>query len=384
MVEPYGFLSAGRHDLTEKREFERGASSASRERRRLEALASYHILDTPREPDFDEVAELAAEICETPIAVVNLIAAERQFFKAEVGLGVRETPLESSFCAKAILEEDFLEVPDATRDPRFDCNPLVTGDAGLRFYAGKLLKTIDGLPIGTLCVLDTRPRALTSLQRRALDVLGRQLMSQIELRRVIKQKDDLLAQRNLIQQETTHRLKNTMTMVQAIASQTLRKDASRGALAEFQARMQSLASAHDILLRQEWDAADMEAVLREVVGQVAPLDRFRINGPAVKLGARAALSTSLIAHELATNAMKHGALSSDVGRIEISWSVAGDLLTLNWEETGGPPAVRPARVGFGSKLINLGLVGSGSVDLRYEPTGLRVVLTASLEELRLP
>lgn len=357
--------------------------SQTREQRRLEALASYGLLDTPRERDFDEVAELAAEICETPIAVVNLIASDRQFFKAEVGLGVRETPLESSFCAKAILEDDFLEVPDATQDPRFDCNPLVTGEGGLRFYAGKLLKTAEGLPIGTLCVLDTRPRVLTSLQRRALDVLGRQVMSQIELRRVITQKDELLAQRSLIQQETTHRLKNTMTMVQAIASQTLRKDASQGALAEFQSRMQSLASAHDILLRQDWDAADMEVVLREVVGQVAPPDRFTVAGPAVKLGARAALSTSLIAHELATNAMKHGALSDEAGTIKISWSLANDLLILDWLESGGPPAVRPERFGFGSKLINLGLVGSGSVDLRYEATGLRVVLTASLEELRL-
>ncbi len=354
------------------------------ELRRLEALASYRIMDTPRERDFDEVAKLASDICETPIAVVNLIAAQRQFFKAEVGLGVRETPLESSFCAKAILEDDYLEVPDATRDPRFECNPLVTGEAGLRFYAGKLLKTGDGLPIGTLCVLDTRPRSLNSLQRRALEVLGRQVMSQIELRRAIAQKDELLTQRTLIQQETTHRLKNTMTMVQAIASQTLRKDASAGALAQFQARMQSLASAHDILLRQDWDAASMEAVLREVVGQIAPVDRFKISGPPVTLGARAALSTSLVAHELTTNAMKHGALSREAGMIDIAWSSVGDLLTLDWTEKGGPPAVQPAKFGFGSKLINLGLVGSGSADVRYEPSGLRVVFTASLEELRLP
>ncbi len=158
------------------------ADTSEREARRLAALRRYDILDTPREAAFDEITALAAEICETPIAVVNLIDGERQFFKAEVGLGVRETPLESSFCAKAILEDDFLLVPDATRDHRFDCNPLVTGAPHLRFYAGALLKTAEGLPIGTLCVLDTAPKDLSPLQQRTLQVLARQVMNQLELR----------------------------------------------------------------------------------------------------------------------------------------------------------------------------------------------------------
>ncbi|PVM83701.1 hybrid sensor histidine kinase/response regulator [Caulobacter radicis] len=158
------------------------AAASEREARRLAALRRYDILDTPREAAFDEIVALAAEICGAPIAVVNLIDEHRQFFKAEVGLGVRETPLESSFCAKAILEDDFLLVPDATRDHRFDCNPLVTGDPHLRFYAGALLKTAEGLPIGTLCVLDTAPKDLSPLQQRTLQVLARQVMSQLDLR----------------------------------------------------------------------------------------------------------------------------------------------------------------------------------------------------------
>ena len=160
---------------------------------RLAALASYDILDTPPERDFDDVAELASEICGTPIAVVNLIDAERQFFKAEVGLGVRSTPLESSFCAKAILEEDFLVVPDATKDPRFDCNPLVTGEPGLRFYAGALLKTDEGYAIGTVCVLDFQARTLSALQEKTLRVLARQVMKQLELRKSLKARDEARA-----------------------------------------------------------------------------------------------------------------------------------------------------------------------------------------------
>ncbi|MBD8552186.1 hypothetical protein [Sphingomonas sp. CFBP 8764] len=99
-----------------------------REQERLAALARYEVLDTPREQSFDELAALTARLCDAPIAVVNLVGDGRQFFKAEVGLGVRETPLESSFCVKALLEDDLLVVPDLTLDTRFECNPLVTGD----------------------------------------------------------------------------------------------------------------------------------------------------------------------------------------------------------------------------------------------------------------
>ncbi|GJD52504.1 hypothetical protein OPKNFCMD_5270 [Methylobacterium crusticola] len=145
------------------------------------------MLDTPREEEFDGIAELAAEICGTPIAVVNLIGPGRQFFKAEVGLGVRETPLESSFCRQALLQDDFLYVPDAGQDPRFAGNPLVTGEPGLRFYAGALLKTPDGQPIGTVCVLDTKPRALSERQQASLKHLARQTMTQLELRRTLRE-----------------------------------------------------------------------------------------------------------------------------------------------------------------------------------------------------
>ena len=159
------------------------------EKRRLAALARYDILDTPREASFDEIAVFAARLCDAPIAVVNLIGDGRQFFKAEVGLGVRETPLGTSFCAKAILEEDFLLVPDATKDARFDGNPLVVGEPGIRFYAGALLKTAENLPLGTLCVLDYRPRHLTDLQQDGLRVLARQVMAQLELRRAVAESD---------------------------------------------------------------------------------------------------------------------------------------------------------------------------------------------------
>ena len=152
---------------------------------RVSALRGYGILDTPREEAFDKVVRLIARVFDAPIAVVNLIDTDRQWFKAETGLGVRETPLETSFCAHALLQQDGMVVPDATEDPRFQCNPLVTGEMGLRFYAGRLLKTPEGLPLGTLCVLDdkARPEGITDLQSETLDVLADLVMEQITLRR---------------------------------------------------------------------------------------------------------------------------------------------------------------------------------------------------------
>ncbi|MBI2261342.1 MAG: PAS domain-containing protein [Caulobacterales bacterium] len=152
---------------------------------RLAALRAYDILDTPREAAFDDIVNLVARVFDAPIAVVNLIDEGRQWFKAETGLGVRETPLETSFCAHAILMQDRMVVPDATRDERFACNPLVTEAPHLRFYAGEVLKSAEGLPIGTLCVLDDKPRpeGATPLQMNTLQVLAAQVMTQLELRR---------------------------------------------------------------------------------------------------------------------------------------------------------------------------------------------------------
>jgi PAS domain S-box-containing protein len=150
---------------------------------RSAALQSYCVLDTPREAEFDDLARIASEVCGTPIAVVNLVDTDRQFFKAEIGLGVREAPLETSFCGQALLVEDFMMVPDASKDARFECNPLATVEPGLRFYAGALLKTRDGLAIGTLSVLDVRPKVLDDYQIRTLKLLAKQAMAQLELRK---------------------------------------------------------------------------------------------------------------------------------------------------------------------------------------------------------
>lgn len=343
------------------------------------------MLDSPRERDFDEIAELASRICETPIAVVNLIAEARQFFKAEVGLGVRETPLDSSFCAKAILEEEFLYVPDATKDPRFDCNPLVIGEPCLRFYAGALLRTAEGHAIGTVCVLDYLPRDLTELQQDSLKVLARQVMRQLELRKALRDRDEAQRQQAVLNSEIAHRMKNTLAMVQAIATQTLKGVTERDAVDAFGQRISAMGVAHDQLLQQDWEAASLYRVIRPMLEVHGDGGRIVTAGPDVELGPKATVSISLLLHELATNAAKYGALSVPDGKVDLSWQIelAGDvpMLRMTWEESGGPLVSEPTRRSFGSRLIKMGLLGNGGVDKQWLPSGLVAKLEAKMADI---
>lgn len=151
--------------------------------KRLKVLWQYDVLDTVPEEVFDDLTDLAAHICEAPVAMISLVAEDRQWFKAKVGISLTETARDISFCAHAILNDDLLVIPDATKDPRFRDNPLVTGPERIRFYAGAPLVTPDGHALGTLCVLDKKPRKLRAEQQNALRVLARHVVSQLELRR---------------------------------------------------------------------------------------------------------------------------------------------------------------------------------------------------------
>jgi PAS domain S-box-containing protein len=178
-----------------------GASPWS-EQQRLLALANASILDTPAEPAFDELAALAAQLCGAPMAQINFIDATRQWSKSQYGLAEPQVlPRDESFCAQAIYYSPALIVDDLSVDSRFATHAQVAGGALLRFYAGTVLLSADGLPLGALCVLDVQPRQLTEQQKAGLAMLARQVMSQLELRRALLDQRDS----EVRQQLATHR-----------------------------------------------------------------------------------------------------------------------------------------------------------------------------------
>ena len=164
---------------------------------RLAALDAYGILDSAAEPGFDDIVALAAEICGTPTALVSLVDRDRQWFKARLGFPLSETGLSHSVCVHALTQDDVLVIPDLAAYPLTSENPLVTGGHHLRFYAGAVLKTPGGVAFGSLCVIDTVPRAdgLSPRQANALRALARQVVALMELRRAVAERDAALATR---------------------------------------------------------------------------------------------------------------------------------------------------------------------------------------------
>jgi diguanylate cyclase (GGDEF)-like protein len=181
---------------------------------RLSALYSYRILDTPPEQDFEEIIALAAQIVNVPIALISLVDRDRQWFKANIGLNVSETARNISFCTLAIKGTGIFEIRDATQDDRVQNSPLVTSEPHLRFYAGMPLITSDGQGIGTLCTMDRVPRELTEAQRKALEILGRQVMARLELRRILRQREARDSDRMALQ-ELSNMLHSCLKMEEA-------------------------------------------------------------------------------------------------------------------------------------------------------------------------
>jgi GAF domain-containing protein len=177
------------------------ARTAKNEKQRLEVLWHYDVLDTVPEEVFDEMTDLAATICEAPIALISLVDEDRQWFKAKKGMSVSETARDISFCAHTILGDELFIVSDATKDNRFKNNPLVTKNPKIRFYAGAPLVTPNGHALGSLCVMDKEPRKLRTDQQKALRVLARHVVTQLELRRQARELTEVHASRAQIESE---------------------------------------------------------------------------------------------------------------------------------------------------------------------------------------
>jgi two-component sensor histidine kinase len=193
-------------------------------------------------------------------------------------------------------------------------------------------------------------------------------------------------QQRLLNNELSHRIKNLFAMVQAISLQTLRALKERGEVKTLQQRLQALSGAHDILLRNNWIEASVSDVVAAALDALGAADRIVVNGPQVTIGSKAALSMTLLLHELGTNAVKYGALSTPQGRIDLSWAVDAsdrfDQFDLRWVESDGPLIeAPPGKGGFGTRLLSTGLTGNGGMTLDYKRDGLAATFVAPLREM---
>ena len=302
---------------------------------RLRSLERYGILDTDPEPAFDDIVDLIAAICEVPVALVSFVQADRQWFKAETGTGLCETPIEQSICSHAILEDDLLEVSDTWEDPRTADNPLCRGEAPFRFYAGAVLRDGEGLPLGTLCVLDRVPRRLNQVQRKALTALAGQVMRELELRLALRREE-------LLRREIDHRVKNSLTSIGALISlqsaRTVHAE-TRDALDSVRQRVAALTSLHAEL----HDASDgvqvrLDRFLRRAAdamrGMLGDGVSLQIDVEPATLDSRQANSIALLVNEFVANAAKHAFPGGRRGRVMIRGRHGDDGYLLDCSDDG--------------------------------------------------
>jgi two-component sensor histidine kinase len=346
------------------------------EERRLKALYRLGILDTPRERKFDDVVEIAAMFCQTPIAVISLVDEHRQWFKAEVGFDRREMPVETSFCAHAILENDLVVVDDLSQDKRFADNPLVTGEPHLRFYAAAPLVSDEGLPLGTLCVYDHKPRTLDEEQRRLLKVLAQQVVAQFRLNQVegiekvsaslsslLTEQQQLISRNEILRREIDHRVRNSLQLIADFLSAqgTSTGDPEVAAqLKEARNRVMAVASVHDRLHRSaEAGSLPVRTFLEDLCASLAEtkpawIDAVRVHAADVELAPDQMMALGLAANELVANAFKHAYDHDRRGAVEVNFAVQGGEGVLTVSDSGiglplGPPGERTG--GLGTKVL---------------------------------
>lgn len=487
-------------------------TETDRELKRLSDLKVFDLGGLQEDPTLKSVTDFAAKLCDTPIALVSFVEADRQWFPARTGLLARETPRETSFCAHTMRGTEIMVVPDAATDPLFRDNALVVGEPGIRFYAGAPLVSDDGVQLGALCVIDRVPRSdLTLLQREGLKVLASTIVAQLAQRRSnlhqagvlgeqesrfriladtmpqmvwstlpdgyhdyynarwyeftgvpagstdgvgwngmfhpddqerawsvwrqsldtgepyeieyrlrdangeyrwtlgralpmrdragritrwfgtctdIHEQKMIQAQREIIAQELSHRIKNIFAVINGLISFSTRQ---RPELAEFAGdlrdRILALGRAHDFV-RPHSEASRPVSRQNSLFGMLSDLlaayvERVSIGGEDVVIDDHSATPLALTFHELATNAAKYGALSVPDGRVTINCAVGEEHADIEWIERCGPVAREPADYGFGSKLIELSVLRQlgGSVDREWSPEGLTLRLKVPLSAM---
>lgn len=263
------------------------------ESERLSSLESYNILDTHEEEEFNDIVELASQICEVPISLISLIDDHRQWFKAKIGLDVSETDREIAFCNHAIKQENLFEVEDTLNDDRFKQNPLVTGSPFIRSYAGFPLTTEDGYNLGTLCVINDKPHKLNEKQKKALKVLSKRVVNELELRRKVQElrdvnefKDKLLS---IIGHDLRSPLNSIHSIIQLIDNNTLNEEQVKPLRKILSSEVQSSLNLLDNILN--WSSLYLEGneaiasnlKFKNLVDECITLLEYEINKKGVRL-----------------------------------------------------------------------------------------------------
>jgi two-component sensor histidine kinase len=311
---------------------------AGEEERRLQAVRRYDILDTPPDGAFDRVTSLAARLFNVPIAIVTLVDRDRIWFKSKQGVAVDEVGRDPGLCASAILHGGPWLLTDASADPRSMANPLVAGELGLKFYLGVPLRTWDGYNLGTLCVIDQKPREVSPAEVDHLNDLAALVMDQMELRRTAR---NAVAQREVLLHELHHRVKNNLQILLSIVGSEERRAQSTETISflrSLRGRLLAMSSAHNAVRTAE---AVGRGHTGELLEQLSHMVGAALGGDAElvteiedhEVSSDVLLPLALILNELLTNAYKHG-LQDGRGRVQVRFRQTGDRHELTVRDDG--------------------------------------------------
>ncbi|MBV0912979.1 histidine kinase dimerization/phosphoacceptor domain -containing protein [Anianabacter salinae] len=326
-----------------------------REAERIAALRSLSILDTPPEQSFDDITDFASRVCGTPISLITFVDSDRQWFKSACGIGDRdpETPREDAICDHAMAQGDYLEIPDTTKDPRTADNSLVTPVDGVRFYAGAVLRTSEGMPVGSVCVLDTRPRELDTFQRETLLFLAKQVMAQIGLRKALEQETALRG-------EIDHRVKNSLQTVASILRvqrATVHSEEAREAISAAERRIKTISLMHNELYSTEsYQALELRGFIGRLCGLLRATlpDGITLNSAIdpVDVPSGKAKAIAMIIGEFIANSSKHAFDEGATGVITVEGRATDNGYDLLMHDNGrGMTSDPAASTGLGQRII---------------------------------
>ena len=351
---------------------------------RLAALTATKLLDSQAEERFDRLTRLASNALGTDVALISLIDKNRQWFKSKQGTDLCETKREFAFCDHAILKKDVMVVPDATKDHRFVDNPLVTDGPEIRFYAGAPLITASGHALGTLCVIDSKPRNdFSDEDKQLLEDLAASVMTEIE---VVQQKQ-LVEDLSVVNEELRHRMGNMYAHVSALISMMGRNEDDKDKLVRrLREKITTLGKTQALLAAHQWASVPMSQLVKTTLEPfINPSNQGRVKIQSeddFDVSPRGAFIMTLMLSELGTNAVKHGALGPRDGELNVAWNKGAEI-KLNWQERLKEGVSGDIGDGFGSQILRrivpMDLQGRADYELTAE--GLSYQVTAKPDRL---